>query len=243
MKSLVIGNGQVGSGLYEVIKEVHETHVKDLEELNIDGVEILHLCFPYSEKFIELANAYIEKYKPKLTINHASVPVGTTDKLLGLKCYSPIRGKHPKLAKGIKTFDKFIAGTKEATDIASTYFKQCSMTTLCYSEHYINSLEYCKLMSNIRYGSEICFMQEAERIAKRLDVDIEVFKMFEESYNKGYRDMGEYNMVRPILYGGFIGGHCVMQNIDVIETQTHSELFDWMKFSNFKKRVEIEKEK
>jgi UDP-N-acetyl-D-mannosaminuronate dehydrogenase len=243
MNSLVIGKGQVGSSLYEVVKDSHRTLIRDIEDIEVkDVVTVLHLCFPYSDKFVEIANKYIEQYKPKLTINHSSVAPGTTEKLNGLVCYSPIRGRHPKLARGIKAFDKFIAGKKEATDIASKYFKECSMNTVVLNESSMKTLEFCKLMANIRYGYEICFMQEAERIAKKLNCDIGTFQLWESSYNKGYAELQEHNYIRPILYGGFIGGHCVMQNIDVMETMINSELFDWMKFSNFKKKNELDKE-
>jgi hypothetical protein len=243
MKSLIIGKGQVGSGLYEVIKDYHETYIKDVEDLELEGVEILHLCFPNSDKFIELANAYIAKYQPKLTINHASVPVGTTENLSGLKCYSPVRGKHPRLAGDIKIFEKFIAGDYEACQMASDYFKKCGLSVVLYDEkEKIRTLEFCKLMSNIRYGYEICFMQEAERIAKELKVDIETFSAFEESYNKGYRLLGQHNMIRPILFGGSIGGHCVLQNAEIIRGQYPSQMIDWMFFSDAVKKLDIKKE-
>ena len=237
MKSLIIGNGQVGSSLYKVVSPHHETLVKDVDDLEADGIEILHLCFPFSEEFVEIANKYIEKYKPKVTVNHASVELGTTEKLKGLVCYSPIRGKHPNLDKGIKVFDKFIAGPKEATDIIDKYFRDANVKTIVYDEGYIKTLEFCKLMSNIRYGYEICFMQEAERIAGKYKINLDTFKMFEESYNEGYKELGEDYMVRPILFGGIIGGHCVIQNMDILSKQCPSEMFDWMYFSHNKRKA------
>jgi len=243
MKSLIIGNGQVGKGLYGAIKDFHETYVKDIEDLDIKDIEVLHLCFPYSDKFIEDANIYIDKYSPKLTINHASVAVGTSDALNGEVCYSPVRGKHPDLKKGIQTFDKFISGnSKKAVDMAVEYFKACNMNVIDLEGNKMKDLELCKLLSNIRYGYEICFFQESERIHKKFKADPGIFKMFEQSYNDGYKKMNEGYMVRPILHGGHIGGHCVMQCSGILQEQESSELLDWMFFSNMKKLVEDEQE-
>lgn len=245
MKSLIIGKGQVGTGLFDVISPFHETYIKDVEELEIEGIEVLHLCYPYSDKFIDTANDYIKKYSPKLVINHASVAIGTTEKIDAdgsLICYSPIRGKHPNLAGDIRIFDKFIAGEYEAVSLAKEYFKPCGMGIVMFSNKKdMRTLEFCKLVSNIRYGYEICFMQEMERIADEFGIDIGTFNLFEQSYNNGYKVLGQYNMIRPVLYGGVIGGHCVMQCTKILKDQHYSELFDWMEFSNIKKINEIEK--
>jgi UDP-N-acetyl-D-mannosaminuronate dehydrogenase len=236
MKSLIVGKGQVGTSLFEVISPFHGTLIKDVEDLEVEDVEVLHLCFPYTDKFIEAANVYIAKYRPKLTINHASVPVGTTEKLSGNCVYSPIRGKHPNMANDIKVFTKFVAGDKEAADLAREYFVSCNLETVWVQN--IRSLEFCKLMSNVRYGYEICFMQEAERIANKLGADINMFLFFEADYNSGYDKLNQGNMKRPLLYGGLIGGHCVMQNADIINEQAPSEMINWMRFSNIKKSIE-----
>lgn len=240
MKSLIIGRGQVGSSLYEVIKPYHEIYIKDKEDLELDGVEVLHLCFPYSDDFVEIANEYIDKYKPAVTINHSSVKIGTTEQLKGKVCYSPIRGKHPNLAKDIRAFEKFIAGDKDIIDIVSNYFRDCGL--LCLTNYMtIKELEFCKLMSNIRYGYEICFMQEAERIATYFRLKISKFNLWELSYNVGYKTLDQDEMIRPKLFAGFIGGHCVMQNVKLLGEQYRSEMFDWIQFSNTKRIVERSK--
>lgn len=242
MKGLIIGKGQVGTSLYDVLKDVHETHIKDIEELELPNVEILHLCFPYSDQFVETANSYIEKYKPEIVINHASVAIGTTRQLKHKHVfYSPVRGKHPNLADGIRQFVKFVAGDVEYLPKVVEYFNKANVLIHAYDEKQVNALEFCKLMSNIRYGYEICFMQEAERMAKYFNIDIDKFKTFEMTYNLGYDKTGEAHLKRPQLTGGIIGGHCIMQNLDIITKQYTSEMADWMYFSNNKRKVELEK--
>lgn len=249
MKSLVIGNGQVGKGLYDVISKYHETYIKDVEDVDIEGIEVLHICYPYHDKFIWTTNDYIKKYKPSLVINHASVAIGTTEKIglehnIGFKVdvvYSPIRGKHPNLSGDIATFDKFIAGETEASLKADKYFAECGMRTVVFpTVSDMRNLEFSKLMTNIRYGYEICFMQELDRIADAFGVDSKVFSEFEKSYNAGYKTLNQEYMTRPILYGGLIGGHCVMQCAKIVSDEHPSEMFDWMFFSQGKKQMETE---
>src|SRR5216684_3573751 len=122
MKTLVIGNGEVGKSLFEVLHSAHETYMRDTEHFDLPGVEVLNICFPCREKnvFIETVKKYIEQYKPKLTIIHSTVPVGIT-RLIGKKVvHSPIHGKHPNLQGGILTFVKFVGGH----DVASVYLAQ-----------------------------------------------------------------------------------------------------------------------
>lgn len=237
MKSLIIGKGQVGQSLYNVLKQAHEVYIRDIEPIEINDVKVLHLCFPYSDKFIEQADSYYELYKPELVINHASVAVGTTEKLKGLTVYSPIRGRHPKLEDGILAFDKYLASDSPVAAMgAYNYFKVAHIPAKILGiKHGMRTLEYCKLMSNIRYGYDIVFMQEAERIAKLHEIDIEEFNDWERSFNKGYRILHEWEKQRAILYGGKILGHCVMQCTALLNNQNPSPIFDLMKELNDKK--------
>ena len=106
MRTLVIGAGEVGKSLAKVLKEFHETFVRDLKPVLVDNVKIMNICFPYSDKFEQAVKKYQAEYNPKLTIIHSTVPVGTSRRLNAV--HSPIHGKHPSLARGIKTFIKYI---------------------------------------------------------------------------------------------------------------------------------------
>ena len=220
MKSLIIGMGEVGKGLFEVLKKEHEVFMKDMEPLELDGVEVLDICIPYSDKFITIVNQYVEKYKPKLTINHSTVPVGTTRKITGKAVHSPIRGKHPKMAEGIMIYQKYIGYNDEETRrLAEKYLGAVvSVRSVEKSE----TSELAKLLSLGRYGVNIAFAQEQKAMCDKWGLDYEdvVFE-YEKSYNNGLDKVGIPDLKRPLLDPpeGRIGGHCVRENSIVLNEQ------------------------
>jgi len=240
VKSLVIGMGQIGVSLYNVLKETHEVYIRDIDPIDVSGVEVIHLCFPYSDNFIEQADAYYELYKPKLVINHASVAVGTTEKLKGPVCYSPMRGRHPHLEESILTFDKYIAANDPVIAMAAyNYFRVVRIPCKIIGDmNGMRLLEFSKLVSNIHYGYNIVFMQEMTRIADSFDIDIDGYLDWERSYNKGYRQLHEPEKQRSILYGGICGGHCIRPCNDILNAQYPSIIFEDIKKLDDKKRQE-----
>ena len=114
MTNLIIGKGEVGNALFRILGG----WVIDKNELGTMGFDIIHICFPYSDEFESEVRRYQDYYKPKYTIIHSTVPVGTSRKLNAI--HSPIRGIHPNLDAGIRTFVKFIGG-KKASEIADVF--------------------------------------------------------------------------------------------------------------------------
>jgi hypothetical protein len=72
-------------------------------------------------------------------------------------------------------------------------------------------------------------------------VDIEQFKDFEASYNKGYRMLGEHYLQRPIMFGGEIGGHCCIPCTEIISGQAVTFLKDIITASNEAKKKAVDK--
>ena len=102
----ILGYGEVGQAIAKFYKN---PLIKDLnKDDGLNGVEILHICFPWSNNFVKIVKKEIKKIKPKLTIIHSTIAPGTTKKIGGMVVHSPIRGMHPRLFKGIKTFVKYI---------------------------------------------------------------------------------------------------------------------------------------
>ena len=62
MKSLILGKGEVGKSLYNVLKKVHEVYIQDQEMEYGNQFDILHICFPYSKDFIGDVKDYTEIY-------------------------------------------------------------------------------------------------------------------------------------------------------------------------------------
>ena len=106
MNSLIIGKGEVGTALWKILRKKYSTYITDKTDKQLD-IEIIHICFPYSKNFIKEVKRYRELFEPLYIVIHSTVPVGTS-----FECgayHSPIRGVHPNLEEGIRTFVKYLA--------------------------------------------------------------------------------------------------------------------------------------
>ena len=75
---LVVGLGEVGRPLLEILHEAHDAAGRDIEDHPFEDVEILHLCFPYSPDFVASAARYISLYEPRVAVVNSTVVPGTT---------------------------------------------------------------------------------------------------------------------------------------------------------------------
>lgn len=208
MRSLIIGKGEVGKALFKVLKKHYPTFIRDKKDLKIDNIEIIHICFPYSKNFIKDVKKYQKEYKPKYIIIHSTVPVGTSRKLNAY--HSPVRGVHPNLEKGIKTFVKYLAPDNKEL---KRYFKKAGIKVKTFNKQ--ETTELAKILDTTYYGWNIVFCKEVKRICDKYGLNFnDVYTEFNKTYNEGYIKLGKKNVVRPVLkpVKGKIGGHCIIQN-------------------------------
>ena len=225
----IIGNGEIGSSLARVYQAKGiEPMIKDLNLDTINKkVDILNICLPYSKKFIEITNEYIEKYQPLVTIIHSTVPVGTTKKLKNNCVHSPVRGVHPNLKQGIETFYKFIGyNSKEDLEIVKKHYNDLKIKFIEVEN--TDSTELAKLTSTTYYGLCIAWHAEMKKMCDEYDIDFSVINKWTETYNSGYIELEMPNVVRPNLFPpeNGIGGHCVVQNTELLQTQFKSLALD-----------------
>lgn len=217
MRSLIIGAGEIGKSLHEVFSPYHESYLRDVEDLKLDKVEILHIAFPYSEKFVEQVAGYAKQYSPKLLVVHSTVPVGTSRKIGSVS--SPVNGRHPYLANSIKTFRKIVGGTNPFHVYEVTrFFQLCGIQCAVFSSP--EASELGKLLCTRRYGLSLIEMKEAAKVCEKESVPFhEVYTMWNEIYNNGYTVLKEPRFHRPNLWpiGGEIGGHCVIPNLEYVK--------------------------
>lgn len=232
MKSLVVGAGQVGQALFSVIKDTHESYLCDILPFQIKKIEVLHVCYPDSDNFIEITENYINKYRPLLTVIHSSVSVGTTDKIKGHVVYSPIRGRHPKLVKDLFIYTKFIFGETNDLKVAFKYFSDCGLKVIANNDS--SGGELLKLLSNIHMGLEISWRQEVERILEHYDVSPDLYGEWEETYRDGYELSGDKKIMRPMMRPDPIGGHCILTCLEILKKTYDSPLFRFIEESNKK---------
>ena len=211
MKHLIVGFGEVGKAIYHILGKM--TPYVDHNKSTWDGkfVDVVHICIPYSDKFIHEVETY--KSVSNLVIVHSSVPVGTCDALKVV--HSPIRGVHPNLEKGIRTFVKYFGG-KDAYK-ASTIFKKLRIKTRCFKES--RTTEALKLWDTSQYGRLIMLEKEIYKWCQDNKLNFKnIYTLANKDYNEGYTKLGMPYVVRPYLYHkeGPIGGHCVLPNAKLL---------------------------
>lgn len=214
MKGLVIGAGEVGKSLFNVLKEHYATSIVDVSPPDVEAIEILHIAFPYSDNFIQYVKDYQEKYKPKYTVIHSSVPVGTSEQCGAT--HSPIRGLHPHLESGIKTFVKFIGGS-QASEVAD-YFRRAGLRVALFDK--ATTTEAMKLFDTTYYGVCIDFAKRVKEYCDKHDLNFhEVYTLGNQTYNEGYTQLGHPEFVRPVLQPIMkpIGGHCIVPNRELLK--------------------------
>lgn len=205
--NLVIGAGEVGSALAEVLG----CEARDIGNHAPLEVEVLHVCFPWTPDFAEQVGRYQDIYAPQVTVIHSTVPVGTSRALDA--CHSPVRGRHPHLVDGFRTFVKFFAGkgAHEASDMWPGPVEVAADP---------ETTEAGKLWELLAYGLQIAVQKEMHAwcIERGADPDL-AYRQFAETYNTGYQQLGHPEFTRPIITPtpGPIGGHCITRNAEHID--------------------------
>ena len=213
-----MGYGEVGRALAHVLERIYEVSSWDKKYEAMGGTmpdwsgRVLHICFPYSETFVEDVRNLADKLHPWIVVVHSSVPVGTCRKLGAV--HSPIRGLHPNLEEGIRTFVKFLGGER-AWEIAD-YFRRAGLKVqLCDKSE---TTELMKLLDTEYYRVCIQFCQMAKSLTEKYSVPFaEAYSLANLTYNEGYEALGHPEFIRPVLqpilgHSGQIGGHCVEPN-------------------------------
>lgn len=232
-KILVVGLGEVGKPLMEVIQERFDVVGVDIEPVEVhERCEIMHICFPFQmPDFVGTCAAYINKYQPALTVINSTVSPGTTRAVYqkaGVPiAYSPVRGKHIKMKQELLHYVKFIGGIdQEASQKTAEHFQSVGMKAKVLSSP--EAVEFSKLTETTYFGLLIAWAQELERCCDQLSLDYdEVVSYYEEI---GY--------LPPVKFTpGIIGGHCVMPNIAILQTMFKSDLLDAIEKSNELKKI------
>lgn len=230
-RHLVIGAGEVGKALFEVLGKRYKVSIRDKDDDTSGPYDVLHIAYPPFKNFVGATKRYIKEYKPKLVIIHSTVPVGTTRKIGSRAVHSPIRGVHPHLAKGIRTFVKYFGGPNAS--LAARYFSKLGIPVKVFKD--AETTELLKILDTTYYGWNILFAKEVERISKRFGLDLDdVYTLPNRDYNDGYKALNMEHVIRPVLRSmkGKIGGHCVIPNTRLLK--------DWLT-ETLKKRNEYYK--
>jgi hypothetical protein len=189
-RSLVIGMGEIGSALYRVLKESKSVFCRDLAGAeDFEVIDVLHICFPYSDNFIESVVNYIEHYNPALTIVYSTVPIGTCEEIGPHIVHSPIEGKHPRLEQSIQTFPRWLGCPDNFfLEAAVNFWKPLNRIVRPVSSS--QATEYLKLMSTSRYGLNLAWADYEDQVASSLNIDYSIVNDFNADYNYLYQKLG-----------------------------------------------------
>ena len=229
---VVVGLGEVGKPLYELISKHHKTVGIDISPppADIKNVDVLHICFPFQIKdFVGETARYAELFTPKLVIINSTVAVGTTRAVAERTripvAYSPVRGKHARMLQDLQRYAKFIgAPNRMSAEKAAGHFASLGLNTKILSTP--EAAEIAKLTETTFFGLMIAWAQEVERYADQ----------FGGSYDEIVSFYEEIGFFPPVKYfPGVIGGHCVMPNIELLKRFADSEILDAIETSNRKK--------
>ena len=227
-KVAVVGLGEIGKPLFELISKFHDAIGVDVEPIENPGqVDILHVCYPFQIKdFVGETARYINLFKPKLTIINSTVAVGTTRSVAqqagAVVVHSPVRGKHIRMRDELRSYVKFVGAPDQAAgEEAASHFSSFGLKTKILSSP--EATELAKLTETTYFGLMIGWAQELERYCDESGQNYEEIISFYE----------EIKFFPPVKYfPGIIGGHCVMPNIKILRNWTQSMILEAIEASN-----------
>ncbi len=250
MRVLVIGLGEVGKPLYEIIKESDKFEVygydvdpsKNIHSLDEipRPVDYVHICIPYKdfESFITCLRGYIETFNPRLVIIHSTVAPGTTrsihDRFVRYGTHvvhSPVRGVHRKMKEHLRFWTKWIGAPCDlCREEAVKHLRDIgfNVRTALGPE----STELAKIWETVMRAILISTWHEIHRTSMLFGGDLVEIGEF----------IGEVHQVlhdRPVMYPDVIGGHCLIPNTELLLKVYESPLLRFVLESNERRRREL----
>lgn len=227
LRHLIIGMGQIGTAVYEVLSDAYNVEARDIKNSIHEGVDVLHICFPYYDGFIYDLAGYIEQYSPDLVMIYSTLPIGTTRALGDDIVHSPVEGRHPNLAESIRLSPRWIGAVdNHASNMAaSIWLDKCAGIRQVTTP---DITEWLKLRSTSKYGINLVWADYEDKVNRKLNVNPQIIKDFDTDYNHLYQDLKMPQFQRYILDPprGEIGGHCVVPNAELLNAQYPSILLE-----------------
>ncbi len=236
-KDIVAGLGEIGLPIFKLLSKSqivvgYDTNPKLMNKKEFDKYQdldttFLHICIPFSNKFQSSVKSLFRKFSPDCIVIHSTVSPYTTKKLQSsLKnvpiIFSATRGVHKRMIRDLRRYTKFFAIEKNAPNAKlisnkfSRLMKRCGVKTKKMSDPL--TLELAKLIVDTSYyGWLINYAQMSKTIAIKHGIDYDEMWSFSDEIHKFLGN-------RPKLFPGFIGGHCVIPNLSLINEETLWEI-------------------
>jgi UDP-N-acetyl-D-mannosaminuronate dehydrogenase len=231
-KVVVVGLGEVGKPLLEIVSKHHQATGVDISPPvgPMGKVDFLHVCYPFAIKdFVGETVRYIDLFRPALTIINSTVAVGTTraiaERTDTAVVNSPVRGKHVRMLEELLSYTKFVGALNPTSgQQAAEHFESMGLKTRILSTP--EATELAKLTETTSFGLMIAWAQEVERYCDRVHQDYAEIASF-------YDEIQFFPAVK--YFPGIIGGHCVMPNIEILRKFDDSAILKAIQTSNQEK--------
>ena len=231
-KDVVAGLGEIGYPILKLLskKQTVVGYDKDkslmnkskFKKLQDNQTSFLHITIPVTSKFDSNLLQLYKKFRPECIVIHSTISPGTTEriqkKLNVPLIYSATRGVHKRMLKDLKQYTKFFAISKNApkkqwaTKTYSRKMKNSGVKTKQMSKP--ETLELAKIICDTSYlGWLVNYAQLSNIVAIEYGVNYDEMWSFSDEIHKFLGN-------RPKMFPGFIGGHCVIPNLDLIHNQT-----------------------
>ena len=235
MKDVVVGLGEIGKSIFKLISKSIETvgydkNTKSMPKSNQKYAKLptrfLHICIPYNKTFDYNIKKLVTKFSPKCIIIHSTVQPKTTSQLQSKfkipVIYSATRGVHKRMLYDLRRYTKFFAMEKNAPNAkwASSQFsllmRKVGVKTKRMSDPL--TLELAKIICDTSYyGWLINYAQISQMITSKYKVDYDEMWSFA---NEIHKFLGN----RPKMFPGFIGGHCVIPNLELMDENSLNQI-------------------
>ena len=242
-KNIVAGLGEIGMPILKLLSKNELTIGYDINENLMNKKKFnkyeklqtltLHICIPFSKKFILNVEKLVKKFHPQIVVVHSTVSPRTTtaiqSKLSIPIIYSATRGVHKRkfdkyqphkngILFDIMRYRKFFAISETAPNktFAIKEFKKSMKTNGVKTKQMSTpeTLELGKIICDTSYyGWLINYAQLSNMIATQYDVDYDEMWTFSDEIHKFLGN-------RPKMFPGIIGGHCIIPNLDLIHNET-----------------------
>ena len=241
-KDVVAGLGEIGLPILKLLSKNQTVSGYDINDNLINKskfrkfenykTSFLHITIPFTEKFLPNITSLFKKFQPECIVIHSTISPGTTTKLQ-IKfnipiIYSSTRGVHKTMLKDLKRYTKFFAISKNAPK------KQWAITSFSKKMKFAGiktkqmstpeTLELAKIICDTSYlGWLVNYAQISNLIAQKFGVNYDEMWSFSDEIHKFLGN-------RPKMFPGFIGGHCVIPNLKLLNNETLNLINEFNEF-------------
>lgn len=239
MQALLIGYGEVGKAVHHAWGGHHQFFIHDpYKGMSLPdplpAFDVMLVTIPFSEDFIDIVKGYQASFEPQATVILSTVPIGTSRNCQAV--HSPIEALHRsgKMDEYLKVHPRWIGGINE---VVVRFFNECNLRVkVCRKPDHT---EFMKLASLAQYGIAIEFARYTGLMCGKMGLDHAAIREYDQDYNNLNTKMGVPGYQRSILTPpeGVIGGHCVLQNIEILSEQAmHPFLTSILSINDFLKQ-------